>query len=405
MKKLLSSLVVILAGCGGATGPSSTAIPDTPSTTVATIQQVQEPLCSVKSNVAPVGFNGSYSIPVPTQRLDTNIQRSIGFKDYAAQNNCEYTVTLNRLQALGVDRVWVYNYGTWDDLNKDVWSITDWQISKSTMQHIVSEAKKRNIKVFLAFQFTGSDIKGNTLPYGENISAPLFTKMLNSHKKMITEYAEYAETIGVSGISLDWNAFYIPNMNEHSELWATSIVSIANAVKSKFSGKITYGEIGWPYYDSRIYDVVDELHLSISPILNANENANISVALLKEKYSEMIRQYASYLNNTTKPINFEITVQSIANYYYTGGAEDGFCVNNCIQNGYATDFSLQAMGVEAALEAIASQTSLTTNSVNFHTAYWHTDTLMPGPEGFPNLSQSIRGKPAEKIVKYWFSRG
>jgi hypothetical protein len=24
-------------------------------------------------------------------------------------------------------------------------------------------------------------------------------------------------------------------------------------------------------------------------------------------------------------------------------------------------------------------------------------------EGFPNISQSIRGKPAEKIIKYWYT--
>ena len=34
---------------------------------------------------------------------------------------------------------------------------------------------------------------------------------------------------------------------------------------------------------------------------------------------------------------------------------------------------------------------------------WLTDTLIPGEEGFPNLSQSIRGKPAEEIVKYWYT--
>ena len=63
------------------------------------------------------------------------------------------------------------------------------------------------------------------------------------------------------------------------------------------------------------------------------------------------------------------------------------------------------MGIEAALEAIAMQDKFTTKSVDFHTSYWHTDTLTPGSEGFPNISQSIRDKPAENIVKYWFTRG
>jgi hypothetical protein len=111
------------------------------------------------------------------------------------------------------------------------------------------------------------------------------------------------------------------------------------------------------------------------------------------------------LNNTTKPVIFEISTQSRSDYFLNGWTEDGFCVNNCIQNSYVTDFSIQAIGVEAAMQAIAAQTSFVTKSVNFHTSYWLTDSLTPGPEGFPNLSQSIRGKPAENIVKYWFSRG
>jgi hypothetical protein len=393
MKKLLLLLSIVLAGCGG-----GSADPSVKSTSLPTSPVL---LCSVASSIAPAGYAGAYAIPVPTQRLNTNIQRSIGFKDYGTTNTCAYAAALEKMQANGVDRVWLYNYGVWDDFNKDVWTIVDWQISQSTFTYIVTEAKKRNIKVFLAFQFTSVDSKGNSLPYGSDISATLITKMLASHKKTITEYTEYGETIGLSGVSLDWNSFYIPNMYEHSELWATSMVSIANAIRSKFSGTITYGQIGWPFYDSRIFDVVDELHIGLTP----TENANISVPLLREKYSALIKLYAQYLNNTTKPVIFEISTQSRSDYFLNGWTEDGFCVNNCIQNSYVTDFSIQAIGVEAAMQAIAAQTSFVTKSVNFHTSYWLTDTLTPGAEGFPNLSQSIRGKPAENIVKYWFSRG
>ena len=35
--------------------------------------------------------------------------------------------------------------------------------------------------------------------------------------------------------------------------------------------------------------------------------------------------------------------------------------------------------------------------------YWLTDTHILGEEGFTNLSQSIRGKPAEEIVKYRYT--
>ena len=108
--------------------------------------------------------------------------------------------------------------------------------------------------------------------------------------------------------------------------------------------------------------------------------------------------------NFNKPIIWEISIQSRDKYFTEGWIEDGFCVTNCIQNNYVTDFSIQAMGVEAALQAIVSQNKFTTGSVDFHSSYWHTDTVTPGAEGFPNLSQSIRNKPAESIIKYWFKR-
>ena len=430
MKKLLLLLSVVIAGCGGGSDSSNSsasvnssnsvlpaiqstnvsnllpAVPATPAvSTTTTTTTITPVLCSVASSIAPAGYNGSYSIPTPTQKLNTNIQRSIGFKDYAGPNNCAYTVALDKMKANGVDRVWVYNYGMWDDFNKDVWTNTEWQISRPTFTYIVNEAKKRNIKVFVAFQFSSFDSKGNTLPYGSNVSASMFTKMLASHKKMLAEYATYGETIGLAGLSIDWNAFWIPNLEEHSELWATYMVSIANEIRTRFSGTLTYGQIGWPFYDSRIYSVVDEIHITLYEMLTVTENANISISLLKEKYIAALKRYTYSLNNTTKPVSFEISIQSRSDYFLYGWKEDGFCINNCIQNSYVTDFSIQAMGIEAALEAVSSQTSFVTKSVNFHTSYWLTDTITPGSEGFLNISQSIRGKPAEAIVKYWFGRG
>jgi hypothetical protein len=106
-------------------------------------------------------------------------------------------------------------------------------------------------------------------------------------------------------------------------------------------------------------------------------------------------------------------IQSKSDYYDKFWTEDGFCVNStgamtsdrssCAQLSYATDFSLQAMGTEAVLQALNEVGSAKIKAINFNTAYWLTDNLQPYP-GFPNLSQSFRNKPAENIVKKWFAR-
>jgi hypothetical protein len=76
-----------------------------------------------------------------------------------------------------------------------------------------------------------------------------------------------------------------------------------------------------------------------------------------------------------------------------------------------TDFSAQAIFVEGMLRAIDKDPWFSTKGTTATTAYWLSDTLIPDSrqssqlviEGFPNFSQSVRGKPAEKIIKAWYT--
>jgi len=76
-----------------------------------------------------------------------------------------------------------------------------------------------------------------------------------------------------------------------------------------------------------------------------------------------------------------------------------------------TDFSAQAIFIEGMLRAIDKDPWFNTKGTTASTAYWLSDTLIPsskerlddGIEGFPNISQSVRGKPAEKIIKAWYT--
>jgi hypothetical protein len=104
-----------------------------------------------------------------------------------------------------------------------------------------------------------------------------------------------------------------------------------------------------------------------------------------------------------------------------GWWEDGFCTEGildgvyyeCTQYEIQTDFSAQAILTEAILRAIDNQVVFETLGTTTTTGYWLSDTLYAEPnqqrtdgvplEGFPNISQSIRGKPAEKIIKYWYT--
>ena len=85
----------------------------------------------------------------------------------------------------------------------------------------------------------------------------------------------------------------------------------------------------------------------------------------------------------------------------------------CIQYEVKTDFSAQAVFTEGLFRAIDTQSYFGTLGTTTSTGYWLSDTLIPDAnqypastntvEGFPNMSQSVRGKPAEKIFKYWYT--
>jgi len=116
MKKFILILSIVLSGCGGG-GGSPTTQPVTQS------QSVIQSSCVLKqyaTNV-PQEYYGSQSIPTPNSKFDSNILRGIGVKDYYPNHfdaNCGqyeyarllYKKTLDRLQALNVDYVEVYQY-------------------------------------------------------------------------------------------------------------------------------------------------------------------------------------------------------------------------------------------------------------------------------------------------------
>ena len=405
----------------------------------------QEVACAVAKHsygdiAYPDSYKGAFAIPVPNQKLPTNVIRSVGFKDYypgglRQDDPCKdrtlharnlYVETLDRLQNLGVDQVWIYNYGPWDDFTKPIYKVNrvDWQIPESEMIFLVNEAKKRNIKTYLSWQFLGADLKGNFIPIGGNLTSAELKNRTDSYHPLMVEQALFASQIGISGISADWDAFYVQNLNtDLREQWVTEMVSLITDMRKVFAGKIVYGS-NTRVMDTRIAEKIDSLIINLSGtnnMVSTADNVNLSVGILKNSYLKQISDIKSIYDIDTKnshpdiPVTWYLMAQSKNDIFINGWSEDGFCVQGCIQKTYITDFSVQAIGVEAALEAITEQTKFKTGTVSFNTGYWHTDDITPTSWGwddnmkiyqydFPNLSQSIRNKPAEGIVKYWFGR-
>ena len=413
-----------------------------------TASSSQDVVCSVQKNnygdvTYPPEYLGAFPIPMPNGRLPSSIVRTMNLQDVdawwekPANSQCTspdiYRTNaiiedLNRVQQLGVERVWVYNYAHWDDFSKPIWNAveSDYALPRSVLQTVVSEAHKRNIKVYYAYQFAfNCDAKEVCLdPQNllasdpQNISTSDLSKLLKSFKRQIISDATFGAQIGLDGIKINLDAYNpktAPNYNSTiRELYVSEVTSAIDSVRSVFNGKVVYGLYD-PVYDNRIFLKIDELILSL---FLAHTVDPFSVSAWNKDTTNFISyfqywiQQESGVQKINVPIAWEIYSES-AKEFYTSSWLDSFCTktmivqNQCPQQSFATDFSMQAIAIEGSLEALSNQSTFSTGSVSFY-HYFHNDDIAPtdlgGAINYPNIDASIRNKPAEGIVKYWFGR-
>nr|WP_297349814.1 hypothetical protein [uncultured Glaciecola sp.] len=360
-----------------------------------------------------------------------------------------YRTTLNRLKDHGVNTVSIYNFGYWQDAQADSWLLApdtkhldDWVI-----KYIAEEAKKLGLAVHYVWQFLAQDTKNQFLfPFTGyvEVNVPLLKKIMDAHETHILWEAERLETLGVGAISADWSAMWLcfhcgidePHTQEETDevkdYYMERMGGIIDQIKLKFSGKIYVGD-GPQWNDKRVFDKVDGIILPFGNLITDDEVATANVDLIQERATQFIEnthkkwncldgQPCWYNSSETIPkVMFNFFGQSHASFLSTGWVEDGFCTQGaingvtteCIQYEVKTDFSAQAIFTEGLLRAADTQPYFDTLGTTTTTGYWLSDTLIPDQnqlpasantvEGFPNISQSIRGKSAEKTIKYWYT--
>ena len=413
-------------------------------------------------------YMGDYELPMPQNQFGEDHLRAIGLKDYGADwiyqnyegrgdswvNDCTqeeyvrlmYRTTLRQLKEHGVETAWVYNFGYWDDHQAETWQInhsrkhiSDWQI-----EFISDTAKDLGMNMHYAWQFLALDDENNMLfPFNGQVfvDMALLKKIMDAHEEHILWEASRLQSLGVASMSADWSAMWVcfcgleaeASSNERDELknyYIERMASILSQIKGRFDGEIYIGEnIIWN--DSRIFNEVDGVIVSLPNLLYDDEVAGATVELIEERVAEYTNQLFDTWNcNTLQPcweyttyempkVIWNLFAQSHAKFLSTGWVEDGFCTqgtyddvyyDGCMQDYVPTDFSVQAIFVEGMLRAIDKDPWFETKGTTASAGYWLSDTLIPEDnqynnviEGFPNISQSVRGKPAEKIIKAWYT--
>jgi len=423
-------LVTVLTACGGGGGGGGGGGAPAPAPV--------NPCVLKTYNSQPLPeYAGAHSLPAPSNlKFDASVQRAIGLKDYypgGENNGCAsnkdyarllYQKTLDRLQTLNIDVVEIYQYGPVDDFNATTWTAdkSKWQIPESELIWFIKEANSRNIKVSLIWQLWGVDSKGNTIDTSMTTSEAYMLKVLRGWHNIIVEMAKLGGSNGLNMLTIEWNAFYFPVMTNYPVSATTEFVAIVDDIRQYFSGKL-FMQASPIFFDSRLLNKVDAVIVPLNPANWTHvDDTNMSVGLLKSRYADDISgkaialSIATGVNASSIPVIWDLNIQSRDRALSDGWVEDGFCITqvggspttfsnpSCMQKNYVTDFSVQANAVEAVFQAIKEQTYVKTYGIIFSTSYWLTDTIVPSEEGFPNLSQSIRGKPAETIVTQWYKR-
>jgi hypothetical protein len=390
---------------------------------------VEDPYCNLSPEQVVISKShlGAYTLPdinvIPPRRPF----RKFGhMKDVWQRDNPSFigscfaderqalAATLLRMQQANIDTIVLYPWTTIDNTVEPWRIINPAETQSSTiydddLAYIVTTAKSMGMKVFWrnqiqAFQDAAT---ADYLPFPEeNVENVL--KTYDAMETYLAERGAFLEELGVDGVSLTpwfWAGFGAI-LSEEQFLQETR--AHIGALKSTFSGIIMHDFDEPLVRDAEISALVDlwEHGLFYDEVAEVIDQLSVETALPKlrsqlEYYKDLVgegqfvvRPLASSRGNFVTD-NRYLEVTFCTTDYDKVHAEPG----KCVQEEAPTDMSLQAILYEAALEAAFGIPGFEPGGISVE--YWPTDGVFPSTT-FPNLSYSVRNKPAEQVVRQWF---
>lgn len=386
----------------------------------------------------PAAWLGNH--PLPTAKgypLKTSLHTGMVMKDIMLHDNpafvtgCsgslpnEFARTISRLKKLGVEYLYITQWH-WMTMNPDgSWHIlpadgTYGPLSDSDLTTFVNTAHAAGMKVVLYNQIQmmtdnyGTSGQYNYIPTPNEAN---FSKWLTAFKNHMVSKAAFVQSIGVDVWEMGCNVCLYNDWGDGSatanSLFASAYTTMTADVKKTYTGK-TYINTAAPWLPASPTFVanIDFLKTQIyAPQLTAEQSSNLTVDSYKSLIANTINGLSG-LSQYGKAVMVDFGVQSRGDALLkTGYLEETGCTsgigdlnisNTCTQKVTPTDFSLQAIIYEATLEAL-NGASVPAGSIIFASDYWQSDSLIAGSV-FPNIGSTIRNKPAEGILKLWFSR-
>ena len=426
---------------------TQTSVPYPNGYTVATndSRDIQTDPCKLNLDVVtyPQAWIGRRPLPAASGApLDANIGRGVIIKDIMLDNNpgfvlqgapdapngCnngagalkgEFTKTANRIASLKAGYVKITQWHSAYINSDGSYAIrkaddTFGPLSDANLNAFVQAAHAAGLKVVLWNQIQiFAEKNGDFIPIPESNSTN-YRKWFAAFKPFMLERAAFYQSIGVDvwDAACDVCMFYqTPNKSEADiELFYNENLAIIKAVKQVFRGKSFVGARDWFAYGSEYLNYIDYLEAGMwwNKDYTLQESDALTVAGFRSAINSNITDVLKY----GKPVFIFFGMQSRRNALSLPGyMEETACsaaVNDlqtsntqCIQKATETDFSLQAIVIQAQLEYIKSLNQ--SRLIVFANDYFVTGSLTP-QTAYPNLGYTIRNKPAEGVVRAWFNK-
>ena len=252
---------------------------------------------------------------------------------------------------------------------------------------------------------------------GQQLSDEFWEDWFAEYTKYLKMYAMEAEVAGVPHISLGHglnyatSPFQFSSLTLYNNLWTNMI----NEIRSVYTGKLVYfgthrpftasnyeGGIETEYYEDDGYsDTFKQLFDMFGIIVsNITETDDPRISTIKSAVISSLNRYSDF----NKPLLLWIWASSVdgsANIY--GHLEPVLDVGSAANN-FVQDFYEQADIYEGIMEAV-NETSVNIKGVISHGYMYHDWFRKYEPRNMDTAFQkasSVRGKPAEKILEFWY---
>ncbi len=389
---------------------------------------VADPVCAITADpiAYPRSYLGAFPIPAPQGGpLPFTVKRGVLLKDAwfvgagnpSMNSSCHggdwhtaVTASMQRIRRLGADHVAIIQNAVLADINATTLSFNCWngapcsdlsQIPDSEIAWAAAEALSLGLTPVMYMQVEGTDALGKAYPAPDST---WLNRWFDAYSTFMVHEATIAEANQILVMEADWGVWWFDwTQAPYEALYQTRMAQVLAAMHAVHHGQLLLGSVApWASDNAALMAGVDLLLVDLFGIsFNASDNNAITTAQMKQKYAQVITNYANVFSKYNKPAVFRVQAESYRDYLLDGWIEDAFCpAPGCVENTVATDFSVQAISIESQLEAIAAQTAFNTASIDIN-SYWYVDVIQPN-DSYPNLSYSIRNKPAESIVSHWF---